>query len=257
VGGKMKKLIFAFMFSTILFNILPQDKIQDVEQVVFTGINIDTSDYKNNKDENKTNYSIVYSPFLPSGGIYSLIDKNSGKEAIIQIGNAMVNQSPFNLYISNDLFNFFSSFYPDKKDKLNLYVKFLAWNKKDNESDFLNLSNLIVKLEDSYAEITKNGLDKYYIQLGSFSYYQNSYTLISDMMPYLKIVPQFYLVKKQITVNNNEKKDTYRLLVGPYSLDDAREITKKINDNKKTTVFIHSGEAILKEYNSSSKNGDK
>ena len=77
------------------------------------------------------------------------------------------------------------------------------------------------------------------------------------MMPYLKIVPQFYLIKKQILVNDNEKKDTYRLLVGPYSLEDAREISKKINDNKKTTVFIHSGEAILKEFNSSSKIGDK
>ena len=65
----MNKLIFAFIFSIITLNILPQDKIQDVEQVIFTGINIYTSDYKNNKDENKTNYSIVYSPFLPSGGI--------------------------------------------------------------------------------------------------------------------------------------------------------------------------------------------
>jgi hypothetical protein len=253
----MKKFIIALLFTSIfIFNILSQNKIQDVEQVSFTGINIETSDYKNNKDENKTNYSIVYSPLLPSGGIYSIIDKTSGREAIIQIGNSMVNQSPVNLYMSENLFTFFASFYPDKKDKLTLNIKFLAWNKKDNESDFLNLSHLIVRLEDSFSEITKNGLDKYYIQLGSFSYYQNSYPLVSDMMPYLKIVPQFYLVKKQITDKNNEKKDTYRLLVGPYSLDDAREISKKINESKKTTVFIHSGDAVLKEYNSS-KNGEK
>jgi hypothetical protein len=251
----MKKIgILLFIFLSL--GLSAQDKILDVDQIDFQAVNLEQSIYKESKEEIDANFSIVYSPFLPAGAIYSIIDKSSGKEAVVQIGKANVNKSPYILYLPDNIFKFFTFGSTSKDVKITLKVKFLAWNKNGNEADSLNLSKLIVNTEDSYREVSKQGLDKYYIQLGSFSYYQNSYLLMTEMMPYLKIVPQFYLFKKTFTIENNEKKETYRLLVGPYSIEDAREISTKINYNKKMSVFIHSGETILKEF-SPTKNGAK
>lgn len=243
----MKKIIIPILIF-FSFTIFSQNNILDIDKISFEGFNLSQSTYKAEEKEIENNYSVIYSPFLPTGAIYSIKDKNTGKEAIVQIGYLQVDDSPYALYIPEYLFEFFSKFYKEKKEKIEFTIKFLAWNKTGEESRYLNLLSLVVNENNSLDEVNKNGSNKNYIQLGAFSYYQNSYPVIEEMIPYLKIIPRFYIFKKEITLNN-EKKIIYRLLAGPYSLEEAREIANKINSQKKTTVvIIHSTETIIKEY---------
>ncbi len=242
----MKKIITLLLLIMTLA-LFSQNNILDIDKISFEGFNLAQSPYKAEEKEIENNYSVVYSPLLPTGAIYSIKDISTGKEAIVQIGYLQVDNSPYALYIPEYLFNFFSKFYKEKKEKIEFKIKFLAWNKIGEESIYLNLLSLIVNENNSLNEVNKNGANKNYIQLGAFSYYQNSYPVIEEMIPYLKIIPRFYIFKKETTLNN-EKKIVYRLLAGPYSLEEAREITNNINSQKKANVIIHTTETIIKEF---------
>jgi len=245
----MKKIIILIFIISCCFYIFTQEKnVTNLNDVVFEGTNIESSSYSANINEANNNYCIVYSPVLPSGAIYSIKDRKTGKEAVVQIGNAQVDKSPYVLYLPGYLFNFFSKFHSEKTEKISLKIKFLAWNKGDEQSSYLNLLSLVVNEYNSFNEVSKNGLDKHYIQLGAFSFFQNSYPIIEDMMPFLKIVPKFYIFKKEVTIKN-EPKVIYRILAGPYSSqEEAKEIANNINLNKKINVVIYSAESIIYEF---------
>ena len=243
----MNKHFIVFVVLFFCLAAFPQDKVPNVEQLTFEGININNSPYKIDEAEENTSYNLVFSPLLPTDAIYLITDETTKKEAIIQIGHTQVDKSPYYLYMPTELFNFFSKVYENPVETLSIKVKFLGWNKKGEESSFLNLHNLIVKEENSLYEITNNGLDKYYIQIGAFSYYQNAYPVIIDVMPLLDALPKFYILKKDVNING-ENKSLYRILVGPYQLEEARRISKLINAKKNASVFLHSAESIISEY---------
>ncbi len=236
-----RKIFFVFfLFITVLiFN-----ETLDIKNINFEGVNINTSKYKTEK--NISNYNIAYSPILPAGGIYSAIDDSTGKEAIIQIGYAKVDESPYTIYMPEHIFNFFSQGYKDKTDKIKVKLKFLAWNKDEEEGIGLNLTDLIVMPDDSLSAINKIGKEKYFIQLGAFSYYQNSYDLINNLFPMMQVTPKFFIIKIEVKTGN-ETNVIYKILAGPYSMESAQEISQKINSSKKAKVYINSGETILKE----------
>ena len=143
------------------------------------------------------------------------------------------------------LYSFFSKAYHEKKSQINLKLRFLAWNKQGEESLDINVQSLLVKPEASLYEIKKNGNDQFYIQLGAFSYYQNSYPIIYQMMPSLNVIPHFYILEKE---KRNSDDHIYKILAGPYSLKTAKEIAKKIYKKKKQPVIIQSGEKIIDKY---------
>jgi hypothetical protein len=180
---------------------------------------------------------------LPAGGIYSVTDNTTGKEAIVQIGYTIVNQSPYTLYLPEYLFSFFISTYEKKPETLNLKIKFLGWNKIGAESLYLDVQSLMVEPENSVTEIKKNGKDKFYLQLGSYSFQQNAFPAITDMLPYLELRPHFYLIR----IDLGKDKQAYRILAGPYSQVEAKRITETLNSNKKTSIFIQNYDAIVKE----------
>jgi hypothetical protein len=247
----MKKIIIILIALLLLFVFFNGDKI-DLQEVVFEGIDMNNTSYKFTGGELDFNYNIVYSPFLPAGGIYSITDTVTGKEAIIQIGLAEVDESPYMLYLTENLFNFFASSYEKEIKKIKFKIKFLAWNKEGEEAANLNIYNLIVTPENSIEKIKKNGEDQFYLQIGAFSYYQNSYPIIINLLPSLKVTPKFYMVTKN---GENEKPGMFRVLAGPYSLEKARDIAKSINAKKKSTVFIKSSNTVLKEFGKSSEKG--
>lgn len=242
--------IFTFLFLVLssFFIIYSQNNVSSLDNVVFEGVNIELTSYKSEFKEAENNYNIVYSPFLPAGAIYSIKDIKTEKEAVIQIGTSQVNKSPYILYLPEYLFNFFSKFQTEKTEIIKLKIKFLAWNKDSVKSTHLNILSLIVNEYNSYDQVTLNGKDKYYIQIGAFTYYQNSYPIIEDMIPYLKIIPSFYIFKKELMIKD-ESKTIYRILAGPYSSEqEARTIANNINKKKNTNVVVHSAESVIKEY---------
>ena len=243
----MKKKKFVFILILIIsFYSYSQDRIVDIEKIVFKGrpLRIIAGDTEGR--EVKRKYCLAYSSFLPTGGVYSIVDNITAKEAIVQIGSAKVRGSLSNLYLPDSVFDFFAKSYKNEVDTINVKIKFLAWNKREEESIFLDLQRLIIKPDRSVYEIRNNGLDKYYIQLGAFSYYQNAYPIIIEMMPFLKTVPNFYLVKKEVN-RNGKITPFFRILVGPYSKNDANNIALKINAAKKTVVFVRSGQVFINE----------
>ena len=245
----MKKLFIVIILVFLSFFIIYSGgEVSSLSDVVFEGINVDSTPYKSELKEAEENYNIVYSPFLPSGAIYSIKDIKTGKEAVIQIGNSQVDQSPYILYLPGYLYNFFSKYQVEKTEKISLKIKFLAWNKDSVKSAHLNILSLIVNEYNSYEQVMQNGSDKYYIQLGAFTYYQNAYPIIEEMIPYLKIIPSFYIFKKELKIENANK-IIFRILAGPYSSEqEARTIAKNINVKMKTNVVVHSAESIKKEY---------
>ncbi len=216
----------------------------DIDKVEFDGLNIAASKYKDEAKELEQKFNIAYSPLLPADGVYVITDAQTGKQAVVQVGYAEVDKSPYALYLPESIFNFFLKGYEKPVDRIKLKVKFLAWNKEGEEANDLNLFNLVIKPENALAEISKNGLNNYYIQLGAFSYYQNSYPVIISLLPLLDVLPKFYMVKSGV-----ENSNMFRVLAGPYSLDKAREIARNINLTKKGAVFIHSGENIIEGKN--------
>ncbi len=234
-----------FIFTGILY---PLDKMNKLSSITFEAVNSAVSELKIEDGELKNKYNIAYSSFLPAGGIYSALDKATGKEAIIQIGLAKVNKSPYTLYMPEAMFNFFAVSGDKKADKVNLELTFLGWHKNSEEALYLDIMNFIVEPEASIKEITDNGLEKNYIQIGAFNFYQNAYPQIVKVIPLFKIIPRFYLLK----AGENVDKDTniYRILAGPFTLDEARALVKEINKNiKYDYIYIHSGETIISKFN--------
>ncbi len=223
----------------------------DIRKIDFTGVNIANHSDKFDDSERNLKYNLAYSAILPAGGIYCLTDSITGKEAIIQIGYSIVNQSPYIVYISDELFKFFSATYEKKIDKLNLKVKFIGWNKDENETSYLDIQNLVVEPSKSVEEMKKNGEDKVYIQRGSYTYHQNAFPGITQMLPYLEVRPNFYLVKKDL----GEDRHIYRVLAGPYNLTDARRIVESLNDKKEKSIFIQTLNNLFGE--ESKKNEEK
>src|SRR4030042_6906983 len=160
----MRKRYFLFCVLVVFINVInPLEKINKLTNITFEAVNAAVSEIKIEDGELKNKYNVVYSSFLPAGGIYSALDKVTGKEAIIQIGLAKVNKSPYVLYMPEAMFNFFAVSGDKKADKVNLELTFLGWHKNSEEALFLDILNFIVEPEASIKEITDNGLDKNYI----------------------------------------------------------------------------------------------
>jgi hypothetical protein len=246
----MKKLFsIIVIFSALIFCNAQEIDIQKVD---FTAVNVLNHIDKFDSSEIEKKFNLAFSAILPAGGIYLLTDNITGKEAVVQIGYSIINQSPFVLYLPDYIYKYFSSTYDKKVDKVSLKVKFLGWNKPDEEAQALDLQSLIVEPDQSLSEIQKNGKDKVYIQLGSYSYQQNAFPAITEMMPYLEMRPHFYLIKKDIK-QNEEDKSIYRILAGPYSSKDAKRIVSLLNKTKNKSVFIHNIDTIFKEEKAGSK----
>jgi len=219
----------------------------DISKTSFTGLSIGKSNIKiESKTEESQRYNVAYSSFLPEGGIYYITDKITGVEAIIQIGYSNIEDSPYKIFLPDRIFNFFSAKYDKPVDSITLSIKFLGWNRDNEESIFLDVQNLIVSPDESLNGIKFNGDDKYYLQIGSFSFYQNAFPKITELLPMLELRPKFYLIKKEIKVNG-ETKIVYRVLAGPYSSEQAKEISKKINSKKEKSVLIQKAKTILNE----------
>lgn len=219
----------------------------EISNTPFIGVNIKNTSIKiESKTEENQRYNVAYSSFLPEGGIYYIVDKTTGVEAIIQIGYSIIEESPYKIFLPDRIFNFFSSKYDKSIDTITLFIKFLGWNRENEESIFLDIQNLIVNPEESLNKIKINGEDNYYLQIGSFSFYQNAFPKITELLPMLELRPKFYLVRKDIKVNG-ENKVVYRVLAGPYSVDQAKEIYKKINLKKEKSVLFKKGKDILNE----------
>lgn len=238
----MKRFLLLFIYCCFTLYLFTESN-GDVNDIILKGIDITKSEHKNEIVVSKTNFNIAYSPILPAGAIYSIKNSKTDKEAIIQIAHTPINLSPVIIYLSHEMYSFLNG---DSENELQLKLKFLAWNKEDEGSAYLNLQSLIVEPEESYQEIKNNGTDTYYIQLGAFTYYQNSYPIIENMMPMLRIIPHFYFVENKL---EDSDKNIYQILAGPYSVDTARKIAKKINKSTGETVFIQSGKALLNKKN--------
>ena len=192
------------------------------------------------------NYSLVYSSILPEGGVYVATDYITGAEAIVQIGYSRLETAPDKLLMSPKLYEHFSSKYDKEIDTVALKMKFIGWNKNDSDMASLSLDRLIVTPNISYEEINKIDDDKYYIQLGSYHFYQNSYPRIIELLPILDTYPKFYILKK--TMSKNEKLiDVYRVLSGPFDYEDAKKLADDINSKSNAKVFIQSQKKIKNE----------
>jgi hypothetical protein len=241
-----KKLILLFSVFIAAFSYGVDNKDIDVQKVDFTGVNVSTYGEKFDFSEASNKFNLVFSAILPAGGIYLLTDSVTGKESVVQVGFSTIDHSPFLIYLPDYLYKFFTGAYDKKVDKLNLKIKFLGWNKTGEEAQTLDVQSLVVEPENSLAEINKNGKDKVYIQLGSYSFHQNAFPAITELLPYLEVKPHFYFIKKDIPQKDSVK-SIYRILAGPYTSEDAKRITNLLNSSKKKSVFIQNFETILKE----------
>ena len=236
----MKKILIIYIFSLFCFLISSQEL--DIQKIDFSGVNCTNYKEKFDFSEQSSKFNVAFSSILPAGGIYSVTDNTTGKEAIIEIGYTIVNQSPYTIYLPEYLFNYYISTYEKKPEKLNLHIKFLGWNKPGAESLYLDVQSLLVEPNNSISEIKKNGKDKVYLQLGTYSFQQNAFPAITEMLPYLELRPHFYLIKIELT----KDKSAYRILAGPYTDSEAKRITEELNSNKKTSIFIQKYESIIK-----------
>ncbi len=239
----MKKIIL-FLFIFLISTAVAQDF--STEEIKFKGKELSAAGMDPNSGELEIKFNIAYSPILPAGAIYSLMDISTGYETIVQIGFAPVNHDPLAIYLPDQTFNFFQKPYDIKTDSFNLKVKFLAWNKEGESSEYLNIKSLVVDHENSISKIALENPDDSYIQIGSFRHYQNAYPMITEMLPFLEIKPNFYLVASEIFVDN-KKQTIYRIFAGPYDKSSANKLRAEINEKKGKTVFIKTGDSIVKE----------
>lgn len=244
----MKKIYLMILFLLLLVNINAEEvKEINIQKVTFEGVNI-----KNHPGTFKTagegsiKYNIAYSSILPPDGIYKVTDPVTGKEAIIQIGYFMVNTAPTTLYLTDNLFSFFSENYDKSVDRVRLKLKFLGWGKDSDSSEFLDIQSLVVEPDKAFSGIKQNGSDKYYIQLGSYEFFQNSFPKITEMLPYLELRPKFYMVKYKLKKSKGPV-TVYRVLAGPYNKNDAKDIVKIIKTLRDDEVFMWSSKSILKQ----------
>jgi hypothetical protein len=238
----MKNLFaLALLFILALENIPAQDKALD--KLDFIGISLSKFGEKPSDADNSRKLNIAYSPVLPAGAVYNLTDRLTGKQAMIEIGLLTVNQSPYNIYLNDYLYNYFAEGMNPKPEKFDLKLKFIGWNKEGEEAQSLDIQSLMVEPENSLSEISANGKDKYYIQLGSYSYHQNAYPAITELLPYLEVKPHFYMIKKE----SEKTKPLFRILAGPYSVEDARRIVNILNRKKSTNYYLQSSDSVIEK----------
>ncbi len=229
----MKK-ISIFLLFTISFSLFSEEF--DISKIKFSGLNIKSLPNELS-DESLGSYNIAYSAILPSGAVYIIEDTVTGKEAIVEIAATSIDtKSPYVIYLTDKQFQFFTSTYEKNVDFLTLSLKFLGWNKK---GDTYSRKPKIVTPERSGEQILKNGANSSYIQIGSFSYYQNGYPMIVELIEALSIEPNFYVIKSKV-------KDSYiyKIVAGPYSKSDADAIMSNSN-LKERNLFIKSYNSVV------------
>lgn len=188
-------------------------------------------------------FNAAYSSALPAGCIYKIKALQNNREVIVQIEYHPGNLQTNTIYLSDDAYNFLKMEDSSLEQNTNVQLSFLGWWNEKAQSDFLNIQSLVVEPEDSCREIVRNGLDKYYIQLGAFQFYQNSFGQITNLLPYLQVRPNFYMRK---TTSKTSGEDVFRVLAGPYSHDDAVRITAFINSFSKNSVMLKSSTEAIK-----------
>lgn len=241
----MKKaltLTFSFCFLFIQILHIQGEKLPLIE---FKIARVKDSTQIQEKKEKRI-FNAAYSSVLPPNCIYRIQSKQNEREAIIQIVYNLSSVPEDTIYLSEEMYDFLIHNTSESEENRKIKLTFLGWgNKETTETDFLNLQSLIITPEASRSKIVQNGLDKYYIQLGAFRFYQNSYLKIMKLLPYLELRPNFYMVKTGGT--QNETLDSYRVLAGPYSYEDAFKITEAINHVSEEPVLLRDSKTILKE----------
>ncbi|MCG8570327.1 MAG: hypothetical protein MJB14_09320 [Spirochaetes bacterium] len=240
------KRFFIIIFLINLLNLAAEEI--NLAKITFEGVNLKKKKKTFQESESKSKFNIAFSSILPHDGIYRITDEVTGKEAIIQIGYYMTKTPPKTLYLPDYLFSFLANAYEKKIDKVSLKLQFLGWAKTESESDFLNIQSLVISPENAATKIVENGDNQYYIQLGSYEYYQNSFPKITEMLPFLEVRPNFYMMRYQMKKNNQDIL-VYRVLAGPYDKNIAKKLLKVIHSTRDKTVFMKSGKTILKEEN--------
>lgn len=192
---------------------------------------------------NSNVFNAAYSSTLPAGCIYKVKAQQNNREVIVQIEYHPGNLQTNTVYLSDDAYNFLTIEDSSLEHDMNVQLSFLGWWNEKAQSDFLNIQSLVVEPKDSCREIIQNGLDKYYIQLGAFQFYQNSFGRITSLLPYLQVRPNFYMTK---TESQASGEDVFRVLAGPYSHDDAVRISGFINSFSKDSVMLKSSTDAIK-----------
>lgn len=240
----MKKYIASLIFFiSVLFAVSAQSANipNELSSVLFK---IDkTSRHKAVFTTSSNVFNAAYSSALPVGCIYKIKAQQNNREVIVQIEHHPENLQNDTVYLSDDAYNFLTLEKSSLEQSMNVQLSFLGWCNERAQSDFLNIQSLVVEPKDSRREIIQNGLDKYYIQLGAFEFYQNSFGLITNLLPYLQIRPNFYITK---TVSRTSHEDVFRVLAGPYSYDDAVRISGFINSFSKDSVMLKSSTGAIK-----------
>lgn len=237
---------------TISFPLVSQDNGDslseiNIDAITFKGMNIleFPSTFKDfDKGEANFKFNIAYSAVLPPGGIYKITDTVTGREAIIQIALYMAKTPPKNIYLPGYVFSFFSERYEKKVDAVNLKVQFLGFANGDKQPEFVDIKSLVIAPGRAKQKITQDG-DKYYVQLGSYEYYQNSYPKITEMLPLLELRPNFYMVEYKMKQGDGYK-TVYRVLAGPYTKEDAKKIVSVIKKRRDKSVFYRTGKSAVK-----------
>ncbi|MCH5150058.1 MAG: hypothetical protein J1G30_05255 [Spirochaetales bacterium] len=188
-------------------------------------------------------FNAAYSSALPAGCIYKIKTQQNNREVIVQIEYHPKNLQNNTVYLSDDVYNFLTLEDSSFESDMNVQLSFVGWCNEKAQSDFLNIQSLVVEPKDSRREIIQNGLDKYYIQLGAFQFYQNSFGLITSLLPYLQVRPNFYITK---TSAQTSCEDVFKVLAGPYSHDDAVRISGFINSFSKDSVMLKSSTDAIK-----------
>lgn len=188
-------------------------------------------------------FNAAYSSALPAGCVYKMKSQQNNREVIVQIEHHPENLQNNTVYLSDDAYDFLTLENSALEYDMNVQLSFLGWCNEEAQSDFLNIQSLVVEPKDSCREIVQNGLDKYYIQLGAFQFYQNSFGLITNLLPYLQVRPNFYITK---TVSQVSNEDIFRVLAGPYSHDDAVRISGFVNSFLKDSVLLKSSTDAIK-----------
>ena len=235
----MKNTIILILFS-LSFSLIGQDiSIQDINFKVEK-----FSLYSKTFDKVPTTiYNVAFSSVLPERGIYKMVSSSTKHEAIIRVGYSQISTPSDVVYVTDDLYDFFASHDSVAPTIVTAKLTFLGWSEegdKEAGNDFLNLQSLVIKPDDVAKKAAENDDDTMYIQLGSFSFYQNSYPRITQLLPYLELRPEFYMVEEDVG-----GKKVFRVMAGPYAKKDAIKITKIINATQKDAVYLQGKEALM------------
>jgi len=233
----MKRFFIVILVFEVSFLLISQEL--DISKIKFSGLSIKS--LPEEIYESSSCYNIAYSSILPADAIYIAEDTVTGKEAIIQISPVNTDSSPYIIYLTEKQFQFFTSTYEKSIDFLTLNLTFLAWSKKNKN---YSKKPKIISPDKSYERILKNSNDSSYIQIGSFSFYQNGYSLITELLDILSLTPDFYIIKSKVN-----DKYLYKILAGPYSQSDASDIMIN-NKLKERNIFIKNYSSVIEDIKS-------